>query len=311
VRRSPAERLHSASCAHACTRGSARNSLLLALVFLLALAAVGYWFYTVSRRPLTTGKEEAANPSAIQLSEATRAVLGRLDAPLEIRFYSILDPASVPASVNAFADRVDRVLAAYQQEAGDKIKVTRFDSQSNLSPNAPAGDGIQAFNMDKGEACFLGITLSLKGRKESLSRVSPDYEQALESDITRAIARLEDAAQPFPAPVAISQVNTAAVQEVRALIPNLAAVSYQEGERMINVAAVKDLTLLKKETDPKVKEAEQRYRQALNGGAEAEQQAARQQYEKALAEQKNRLDELNARAIAQKEALKQLKVAAH
>ena len=64
------------------------------------------------------------------------------------------------------------------------------------------------FNIDKGEPCYLGVALAFKGHKESLSRLSPDWEQAVEPDITRAIARLEETTQPVHAPTAISQVNT-------------------------------------------------------------------------------------------------------
>lgn len=308
MRISRAQSFASGATPHAGRRGSARTSLLLAVAFLLCLAAAGYWFYSVSKHSPAGAKIDTAAPPAIQLSDATRAALGRLDAPLEIRFYSLLDPASVPASVSAFSGRVDQLLSAYQ-EAGGKIKVTRFNSQSNLSPNAPAADGIQAFNIDKGDACYLGLALTFKGRKESLSRLSPDYEQALESDITRAIVRLEQ--EPAAAPTAISQINTNAVQEVKALIPNIAAVSVEEGERILNTAAIRDFNLLKKETDPQVKEAEQHYRQARDSGSEAEQQAARQHYEQAVAEQKQKLDQLSSQVTAQKEAFKRLKAAAH
>jgi hypothetical protein len=292
-------------------RGSARTSLLLALAFMLCIAAVGYWFYAVSKRTPAPPPNEAANPPAIQLSDATRAVLGRLDAPLEIRFYSILDPASVAPQVSSFADRVEKVLSAYQSNAGGSIKVTRFGSQANLGPNAPVADGIQAFNLDKGEPCYLGVALTFKGHKESLSRLSPDFEQALEPDITRAIARLEDAAQPVRAPTAVSQVNTGAVQEVKELIPNLATVSVEEGKRILQNATYKDLELVKKETDALVKEAERRYRQSLNGGSETERQAARQQLEQAQAEQKQKFDQLYSNSAAQIHAFEQLKAASH
>ena len=290
-------------------QASARTNLLLAVVFLLCVTAIGYWFYTVSKRKSAAAQAEPANPPAIQLSDATRTVLGRLDAPLEIRFYSLLDPASVPASVNAFADRVDQLLSAYQQEPGGKIKVTRFSSQANLSANAAPADGIQAFNIDKGEACYLGIALAFKGRRESLSRLSPDWEQALEPDLTRAISRLEDAAQPVQAPTAVSQINTRALQEVKALIPDIAAVSVDEAKRIIQSATLKDLNSVKKETEAQIKEAEKHYRQSLNGGTEPEQQAARQALEKAQAEQKQKLEQLYSKSAVQLEAFQQLKAA--
>jgi zona occludens toxin (predicted ATPase) len=112
VNRRRAQRLCPARCAQAGERGGARTNLLLGVVFLLCIAAVGYWFYTASKRPQTGTTNDATNPPAIQLSDPTRAALGRLDAPLEIRFYSILDPASVPASVSAFSGRVDQLLSA-------------------------------------------------------------------------------------------------------------------------------------------------------------------------------------------------------
>jgi hypothetical protein len=311
VRRSTAHRFASGRTRQPRELGSTRTNLLLGVVFLLCIAASGYWFYTISKRNSAGAKNEGANPPAIQLSDATRAALRRLDAPLEIRFYSILDPASVPASSNAFADRVDQLLAAYQQEAGGKIKVARFNSQANLSANAPSADGIQAFNIDKGEACYLGLALAFKGRKESLSRLSPDWEQALEPDLTRAIIRLEDAAQPVQALTSVSQVNTGAVQEVKALIPNIAAVSAEEGKRMIQSATLRDLNVVKKETEAQIKEAEQRYHQAMDGGSEVEQQAARQHLEQAQAEQKQKLDQLYSKSAAQLEAFQQLKAAAH
>ena len=310
MRTSSAQRVGSEAAPQGREDGSARTNLLLAIVFLLCVVAVGYWFYTVSKRSPTSAKNETATPSSIQLSDATRAVLGRLDAPLEIRFYSLLDPASVSASVNAFSGRVDQLLGAYQQEAGAKIKVIRFNSQADINPKAPAAEGIQAFNIDKGEACYLGIALAFKGRKESLARLSPDYEQALEPDITRAITRLEDAAQPVSAPTAVSQVNTTAVQEVKALIPNLAAVSADEGKRMIQSASLKDLNLVKKETDAQVKEAEQRFAEAKASGSEAELQAARQRLEQAQADQKQKIAEVYSKSAAQLQAFQQLKAAA-
>ena len=117
------------------------------------------------------------------------------------------------------------MLSAYQQQAGGKIKVTSVNSQSNAGANAALTDGLSAFNQDKGDACYLGVALMLNGKKETLPRLSPEWEQALEPDLTRAIARLLDATRPFTSPTAMSHINTNALQEVKALIPDLAAVS--------------------------------------------------------------------------------------
>jgi len=160
-----------------------------ATVFLLGIAASGFWFYTVSQRGQAGASNGADSPPTIQLSDATRAVLSRLDSPVEARFYAVLDPASVPDSVTAFAGRVDQLLSQYEQEAGGNIKVVRVTSISSSGADAALADGIRPFNMDKGDACYLGIAVVRAKQKETLSVLEPEWEQALEPDLTRAISR--------------------------------------------------------------------------------------------------------------------------
>ena len=292
-------------------RAGARTIVLLLTVFLLGIAVSAYWFYNSSKRSSAGASKEAGGSPTVLLSDSSKAVLGRLDSPLEIRFYAVLDPATVPDSVTAFAARVDQLLSAYQQEAGGKIKLTRFDSQSNLNPNAAPADGIQGFNLDKGDACYLGLALAYKGRKEPLPRLSLEWEQALEPDLTRAITRLLDATQPITVPVAVSQINTAAVQEVRALIPNLADTSVEVGKQILQDSALKDFTAAVKEMETQVKEAEQRFTQAQNGGSDADQQDARKHLQQVQAEQTEKLKQIAAKSKAQIDALQQLKAAPH
>ena len=49
-----------------------------------------------------------------------------------------------------------------------------------------------------------------------MPQLGPEYEPALESDLTRALARLLDEARPGTTPGAVSQVNTNAIEEVKA-----------------------------------------------------------------------------------------------
>lgn len=291
-------------------QAGARTILLLLVVFLLGLAVSALWFYTSSNRISTSASKEPGGSPTVILSESSKAVLNRLDSPLEIRFYNVLDRASVPESVTAFAGRVDQLISAYQQEAGDKIMLTRFDSRSNLKPNAAAADGIHAFNLDRGDACYLGLALAYKGRRESLPRLAPEWERALEPDLTRAISRLLDAAQPITIPVAASQIDTGAVQEVRALIPNLAAVSEEEGRRILQDTALKEFTAAVQEMETQLKEAEQRVLQAQNAGSDADQQAARKHMQQVQAQQTAKLKQIAARSKAQLDTFQQLKAAA-
>ena len=284
-------------------RAGARPAVLLLAVFLLGIAVSALWFRAKSNQVHTE------SPPVASLSDTTRTVLSHLDSPLEIRFYAVLDTATVPDTTTAFASRVNQLVSDYQQEAGDKIKVTRFDSASNLKPNAAPADGIHAFNLEKGEACYLGLALEYKGRKESIPRLSPEWEQALEPDLTRTIARLVEAARPVPAPVAVSQVNTNAVKEVRALIPDLTAVSVEEGSKILREAALKDFKAAASELEAQVKEAQQRLAAAQGSGSETNLQAAVKYLQQVQAEQTEKLKQIAARSKAQIDALQQIKAA--
>ncbi len=288
-------------------RAGSRTSVLLLAVCILGIAGGAVWFYSALQRSSAGAAGQTNSPPASLLSDSTKAVLGRLESPLEIRFYALLDPATVPDSVNAFAGRVGQLLSAYQQEAGGKVKVTRVTPQSNPNANAALADGITVFNLDKGEASYLGITLALGGRKETLPHLSPEWEQALEPDLTRAIIRLLDVPRSIAAPMAVSQINTAAVQEVRALIPDLAAVSAQAGKQILLDAAYKEFAAAAKEMQTQVKEAEQRVTQAQNGGTDVERQAAVQHLRQLQAEQAEKLKAIAAKSKTQVDTFLQLK----
>jgi ABC-type uncharacterized transport system len=290
-------------------QGRARPILLLAVVFLLAIALSAVWFFLGPNRRAAGEKGEPGAESGIQLSPSSRAVLSRLDSPLEIRFYALLDPATVPGPVMAFPARVEQLLSAYQQAAGGKIKVISFDSPSTPNANAARADGIEAFNSQKGEACYLGVALVINGHKETVPRLSPEWEQALEPDLTRAIVRLLDASRTDTVSLVVSQANATAVQEVKALIPNLAAVSVQQGKEILRDAAFKDFTAATKEMQIQLKEAEQRLTQAHNGGSEAEQQAAMKHLQEVQAEQTEKLKHIAERSKVQIDTFQGLKAA--
>jgi hypothetical protein len=271
-----------------------------ALVFFLAGAALSaVWFSRGGSH-----HSDAENPAAAALSGATKAVLQHLDSPVEIRFYSMLDASSVPDSVQAFAGRVDQLLDQYKQVAGDRLRVIRCNSFSTSSANAALADGIRAFNIDKGDSCFLGIAVVCDGQKESLSRLAPEWEQALEPDVTRAIVRAAEAkagTQP------LARADTASLEAVRKAIPNLDAVSLEAGTKVLRDAALVQFEQAAEEMEAQVKYAEQRFIQAQGNQSEATQQAAAEQLRKIQAEGRDKLKQIAINSHAQIAALQQLK----
>lgn len=284
------------------------NVVLLALSsFLVGAGLTGYWLHRSGTGASGAAAGiNAAVPRAAGLTEQSRAVLARLKAPVELRCYSLLDPETTPEPLKAFARRVVQWAAEYERESGGKIKTALFQSLSYSNANAAVRDGLKPFNAEKGDASFLGMALVLDGHRESLPQLAPEWEAALESDVTRAIARLLEATRPAPAPAVVSQAQSNATEDVKALIPDISAVSLEEGTRILREAALRELQDSAKETESRLKEAEQKITDAQNQ-PEAEQAAARKFKQQVQAEQVAKFKAVAAKSQAQIEALLRLK----
>jgi hypothetical protein len=282
--------------------GQARTVLLVLVCFLLGLGVGAFWYYRASLRP-----PAGAETSGSALSESTRLILHALQSPVEIRFYALLDPATTPESLRAYAERVDRLLAEYEREAGGKLTVSRQTAPSDAAAAAAAADGLKAFNREKGEACFLGATVSGNGQKETLARLSPEWEAALESDLSRAIARVNAAKPATHAPATAPEPPAAIVAEVKRAIPNLESVSLADATQTLRVAALKEYVAETEAMERAVKDAEARVEQARAGGSEAEQQAAVKQLQQVQTQHTEKLKQIAAHLQEQIAALEQLK----
>jgi len=295
-----ADRPRPAKCASA-------RFIIPALVFFITGAAVSaVWFSPGGWHHAPRAEADANNPAG--LTDATKAVLRHLDSPVEIRFYSLLDASSVPESVQAFAGRAEQLVAQYEQAAGDHVRVIRCDSLTNSSANAAQADGINAFNIEKGDACFLGIAVVCGGQRESLARLAPEWEQALEPDLTRAIVRaVTRAAEAKPGAQPLARTDTAALEAVKRAIPNLDTVSLEEGTKTLRDAGLAQFKRAADEMAARVKEAQQRFLEAQGNQSEAAQQAATEQLRKIQAEGTDKLKQIAQDAHAQIAALQQLK----
>jgi hypothetical protein len=280
--------------------------VLLALAgFVLGLAIATLGYYRAAHR-LVPPPDQA--PS---LSEGTRAILQQLHAPVAIHFYSLLDTQTVAAPTLAFAERVGRLVSEYERAGGGKVKAVRSTDASDAGISAATADGIAAFNRDRGAVSYFGIAVASGDRQESLPQLSPDWEPALEADITRVIARVAAAAAPTtPAVAEGPDVNAGAIQEVKQLIPDVAAVSLEDGSRILREDALKQFQAAAVEMQRQIQEAQEQLVRAQNGGSAADQQAALRNLQQLQASQAEKLKEITARSQAQVDALRKLKAAA-
>ncbi len=280
------------------------NILAMAAAFVLVAAATLHYVGTRGRGPA----QVAAATNGIALSDSTRAVLNHLDSPVEIRFYSLLDQATVPASWFSFADRANQLLSEFQRQGNGKVNVIRSNSFSDSAANAASSDGLKPFNLDKGNACYLGLVVVCNEKRESLPELSPEWEQALEFDLSRAIehvARSQSSMQNSSG--APTRTDAAVIEEVNRAIPNLASVPLEEGTRILRESALDEFKAAANALAAQVGAAQQRLGEAQKGGSEAEQQAAMKQLQQSQAEQAEKLKQIAARLQARVAALKQLK----
>ena len=278
--------------------------LLVAVFFVLGLAGGAYWHYR-SAQPGPVKTEDQARAGE-GLSDPTKAVLQRLNSPVEIRFYSLLDPASVSGPLRAFAGRVDQLLSEYEREAGGMIRVVPIDSMSRSNADAAVSDGMQPFNLDKGDACFLGIAVAHGQQTESLPQLSPEWEQAVDFDLTRAIIR-----STSPPAVrntgGMTETQQSAIDAVRRAVPDLASIPVEEGTRILREAALTEFAAAAKEMERQIAAAQQRLVQAQSGGSEADRQTAMKELQRIQAEHSENLKRIAQALDDRIAALEQLK----
>ena len=209
------------------------RGVVLGLVFFAAGAALSAWWFLQTPLRSPTATDESGPPA---LTAATVAVLQHLSSSVEIRFYSLLDPVSAGDSGRQFSGRVDQLLSRYEQEAGGKIKIIkRVNSISPASANAAVADGIQAFNMDQGDACYLGLVAVCNGQKVPLASLAPECGAGPGVGSSAASSPVVD--HPAPRPTGAPKADAASLAAVKQAIPNLDAMSVEEGSQTLRAAS--------------------------------------------------------------------------
>lgn len=282
--------------------GGVRTALLLITALILGLG-----LSVLIRSPQKRSSQSGAAPGRSGLSAESTAILEGLQRPIELRFYSILDPASVPASLQEYARRVDALLTEYERVAQGKITIRRFGSEADADAEAAAADGLRAFNRDKGRACYLGISVGANAQKEVLSALTPAWESALEADISRVVERAAAKPSGHTAPkVASPPLDPGLEQSVRKLFPDLDSISLEEANRRLRQSALEEFAQTVNQMAPAIKAAEQRVH---NSKTSAEGELARQALQQLQAQQASKLQELAAKSESQVKAVQQLKSA--
>ena len=143
-----------------------------------------------ARIDLTEGK-------VYTLSAATKKILGRLEAPVRIRFYATQGDENVPVSTRAFAARVEDLLREFRAASNGKIVIEKLnplpDSDAEDSANV---DGVEAQVAPSGEKFYLGLTVAFADQKIAIPVLAQERERLIEYDLVRAIGRATTTDKP-------------------------------------------------------------------------------------------------------------------
>jgi ABC-type uncharacterized transport system involved in gliding motility auxiliary subunit len=164
-------------------------------VVIMAAIVIAFNLVTASmHRRMDLTKEKAYT-----LSDGTKAILGKLDTPVKIRFYCTQSENATPYTMylKAYAKKVEDLLSEYRQAAHGKLVIEKYDPQPDSDAEDSARlNGIDAQNLPDGERFYLGLAVNQLDANEAIPFLSPDRERQLEYDISRAISRVVTPEKP-------------------------------------------------------------------------------------------------------------------
>src|SRR4051812_12510839 len=131
------------------------------------------------------------------LSPGTKAILKKLDTPVEIRFYCTQGEKEMPPQFKVYAQHVDDLLGEYKQYGKKNVTVKRLNPKPDSDAEDSAKlDGVEGQMLPNGEALYMGVAISALDEKVAIPFLAPDRERLLEYDLTRAISRVASPAKP-------------------------------------------------------------------------------------------------------------------
>ena len=213
-------------------------------VFLIIVLANFVLSSINSRLDLTEGK-------VYTLSEGTRQVLAKLEAPVKIRFYFSQGDATVPLPIKGYGRRVEDLLAEFRAAGKGKVIIEKLDPQPDSDAEDSAGlDGVEAQTLNNGDRFYLGLSVSFADQKSAIPAISMDRERLLEYDITRAITRTTQTDKPVIGVMSAMQLFGGPGMPMMGMPPSEKQVFISELERDFKV---KRVSMDPKTIDPDIK----------------------------------------------------------
>ena len=160
---------------------------------------------------------DLTSEKAYTLSPGTRAILAKLDTPVQIRFYCTRNANEMPVGLTTYAQRIEDLLGEYRQAAKGQVEIQRLNPEPDSDAEDSAGwTASSRSNCAMARRIYLGLSVAMLDQRQAIPFLAPDRERLLEYDISRAIARVMTAEKPTigvmsPLPV-MGQMNPMMMQ---------------------------------------------------------------------------------------------------
>jgi ABC-type uncharacterized transport system involved in gliding motility auxiliary subunit/ABC-type transport system involved in cytochrome c biogenesis permease component len=166
-------------------RGASKGATALVLVAIIAAAAN----VVLAKLPL---RVDLTAERLYTLSSGSRAVLGKLDADVTIKYYVSKSASDMPMMLKTYAQQVENLLKEYVRASNGSIVLEAYDPK----PDSDAEEWAQRYGVEPqtvnpfGSPIYFGVVAVCGDREETLGVLSPKTESTLEYDLTRLVTRV-------------------------------------------------------------------------------------------------------------------------
>jgi ABC-type uncharacterized transport system involved in gliding motility auxiliary subunit len=133
------------------------------------------------------------------LSPGTKAILKKLDTPVEVRFYFSQSEGRVPSGIRTYATQVEDLLEEFREVSGGKLRIRKIDPKPDTEAEEMAqADGLEGQPVGplSPENYYFGLVVSLDPEKAAIPFLQPERERMLEYDLARAVGAVISTNKP-------------------------------------------------------------------------------------------------------------------
>lgn len=126
------------------------------------------------------------------LSDGSKAVLGKLEDDVTLKFYFSQSSEEMPMAIKTYAQQVKNLLKEYELAGKGRLVLEAYDPK----PDSDAEEWAQRYGVEPqnvnpfGQSVYFGLVAVCGDREETLGAISPNAEATLEYDVTRLITRV-------------------------------------------------------------------------------------------------------------------------